>query len=155
MDDTNENMSPEMWQKMRGFGIIWRITLSVASALGWLAFLILWLAFYAGDYNFYQNIAIIIASIIGFCALNAVVWVPFGMRFADKGSHPKKDKAVDVVSMIAGIIWAIFLAIWLFQYAGDYNIYQNIAVFIVSILVLGVVSAAAHGLNYVYRHGRC
>jgi len=30
------------------------------------------------------------------------------------------------ISIIAGVGWFIFLIVWLFYYANDYSIYQNI-----------------------------
>jgi len=60
------------------------------------------------------------------------------------------------LSIIVGVGWLIFLIIWLFFYAGTFNIYQNIAIFIVSILVVGAVmgaSWASWGIKYGYKHG--
>ena len=36
-----------------------RVALSIIVGIGWLIFLIVWLAFYAQDFNVYQNIAIL------------------------------------------------------------------------------------------------
>ena len=41
------------------------------------------------------------------------------------------------ISIIAGVGWIIFLIVWLFFFADDYSIYQNIAIFIVSLLIEG------------------
>lgn len=43
------------------------------------------------------------------------------------------------VSIVVGIGWLIFLIIFLFFYAEGFNIYQNIAIFLVSILVVGAI----------------
>jgi len=148
MSHNNDECDIETLKKMNSLGMAWRVSLSVISALSWLAFFILWLAFYAGDYNAYENIAIIILSVIAFVALNVAVWVPFGMKFA--GEEPNhKTTGADVVSIIAGVAWLVFLVVWLLQYAGDYDIYQNIAVFIVSVLVFGGISGAAHAVSSV------
>lgn len=151
MSDNFNGMTPEMWMKHKGSGLVWRITLSIATAFGWLAFLILWLGFYAGDYNVYQNIAVIISSIIGLVAINAIAWTTFGLRMArEEGAwHPR---GADVATALAGMAWAVFLVIWLMLYAGDYSIYQNIAVFLASILAIGGVSAIAHTVGWA-RHG--
>lgn len=147
MDKSCEDMTPEEWMRYGGRGMVWRITLSIAAALGWLAFLILWLGFYAGDYNVYQNIAVIIASIIGLVAVNAIAWASFGLRMARKEGtwHPR---GADIVTGIAGVAWAVFLVVWLMLYAGDYSVYQNLAVFIVSILAFGGISGAAHAIGW-------
>ena len=56
------------------------------------------------------------------------------------------------LSIIVGIGWLIFLILWLFFYASGFNIYQNIAIFIVSILVVGGVLGAAWA-PWGMRHG--
>ena len=44
------------------------------------------------------------------------------------------------ISIISVVGWLIFLISWLFFYAGGYDIYQNIAIFIVSLLILGGIN---------------
>jgi hypothetical protein len=152
MNDNCDGMTAEKWMKIKGEGAVWRITLSMATAFGWLAFLILWLGFYAGEYNAYQNIAVIIGSVIGLVAINALVWVTFGLRMAKEegGWYPHGSS---VVTALAGIAWVVFLVVWLMLYAGDYSIYQNIAVFLVSVLALGGTSAIAHTIDWARHHG--
>jgi hypothetical protein len=147
MSHNHDECDYETLKKMNSLGMAWRVSVSAVSALSWLAFFILWLAFYAGDYNAYENIAIIILSVVVFVALNVAVWVPFGMKFAE--NEPKqKTTGADIVSIIAGVGWLSFLLVWLLMYAGDYDIYQNIAVFIVSLLAFGAISAVAHAVNW-------
>ncbi len=43
-------------------------------------------------------------------------------------------------SIALGLGWLLFLALWLFYYAASYGILQNIAVFIVSIVVVTAVA---------------
>jgi hypothetical protein len=152
MNDNCDGMTADKWMKLKGEGMVWRITLSMATAFGWLAFLILWLAFYAGDYNAYQNIAVIIGSVIGLVAINATVWMTFGLRMAreEGGWYPR---AAEVVTAVAGIAWAVFLVVWLMLFAGDHSIYQNLAVFLVSVLVVGGVSAMAHTIGWARHEG--
>ena len=45
-------------EKTTGFG--WRVSISIIMTFGWLIFLVIWLFFYAGNFNIYQNIAIFI-----------------------------------------------------------------------------------------------
>lgn len=47
------------------------------------------------------------------------------------------------LSIIMGVVWLVFLILWLFFYADIYTIYQNIAIFIASILIVGGVLGAA------------
>jgi hypothetical protein len=152
MSHKNDECDIETLKKMNSIGMAWRVSMSAISALSWLGFFILWLAFYAGDYNAYENIAIIILSVVVFVALNVAVWVPFGMKFAE--DEPKhKTTGADIVSIIAGVGWLGFLLVWLLMYAGDYDIYQNIALFIVSLIAFGVISGAAHAIVWTRRSG--
>jgi hypothetical protein len=45
-------------------------------------------------------------------------------------------------SIALGLGWLLFLALWLFYYATTYSVLQNIAVFIVSIVVVTVIAIA-------------
>jgi len=57
-----------------------RIVLSIVLASAWLIILILWLFFLATDYNIYQNIAIFLISVIVEGTLQAVTWIPWGIK---------------------------------------------------------------------------
>ncbi len=128
-----------------GFSI--RVGLSILIVFGWLAFLILWLFFYADKYGVFQNIAILLVSIIVGIGMLAALWVSWGLRFAGQFKHREwkmeKPTLEAAVSMVAGVGWLIFLIIWLYFYASNYNGYQNLAIFIVSILVWGAISSIA------------
>ena len=45
-------------------------------------------------------------------------------------------------SIALGLGWLLFLALWLFYYATTYSILQNLAVFIVSIVVVTAIAIA-------------
>ena len=47
------------------------------------------------------------------------------------------------LSIIMSVGWLIFLIIWMFFYASGFNVYQNIAIFLVSLLIVGGVLGAA------------
>ncbi len=128
-------------------GFAWRVGLSIVVVFGWLAFLITWLFFYADRYGVFQNIAIILVSIIVGIGILAATWAVWGIRYAAAtGHHPPqgwgKPRAAMVVNGIAGVGWVIFLIIWLFFYATKYNAYQNLAIFILSLLVLGAIMSS-------------
>lgn len=58
------------------------------------------------------------------------------------------------VSIFSSIIWLCFLIIWLFFYASHFTAYQNIAIFLVSILLLGAIlgpSWAVWGIKYGHK----
>ncbi|MCX6814831.1 MAG: hypothetical protein NTY20_04250 [Candidatus Aenigmarchaeota archaeon] len=75
MDEKHKRMKH---MDMRGFG--WRVALSILVSMGWLAFLIIWLFFYAGSFSIYQNIAILIVSILVVGAIMGASWASWGMR---------------------------------------------------------------------------
>ena len=138
MDELDENLRVDFDpRKTKGFG--WRVSTSIITAVGWLSFIIIWLFFYADKYSIYQNIGAAIISVIVFVGINGAVWGTWAMRMAPKESTgPWKLKAA--VSFVIGAAWVAFLLIWLLAYADGYSIYQNIAVLIVSLLVLGGIN---------------
>ena len=75
-------MDDEEIMKTKGFG--WRVSLSIISVVGWLIFLIMWLFFYATNYNVYQNIAIFIVSILAFGGIMGATWAPWGIKHSHK-----------------------------------------------------------------------
>jgi hypothetical protein len=77
---------------MESPGLRWRVSLSIIVSIGWLVFLILWFAFYASDYTVYQNIAIILVSILIMGAILGVSWVSWGIKYCWKGETTKKEK---------------------------------------------------------------
>jgi hypothetical protein len=119
----------------------WRISLSIGMGIGWLIFIIVWLAFFAGDYTVYRNIAIIIISILVVFIVLGGSWAAWGLKHIPKeGKQMMKTsgfKSRIVVSIILPFLLIIFLIYWFFFPAEDFDVYQNIAVFLVSILVVG------------------
>ncbi|UCE91645.1 MAG: hypothetical protein JSV90_00340 [Methanobacteriota archaeon] len=120
---------------------------------GWLAFLIVWLFFYAEDYGVWQNIAIFLVSIIVSIGILAAAWASWGIRYASKFGEGradcKKPKGASIANAIAGLGWLVFLVIWLFYYADDYSGYQNLAIFITSVLVLAAVTGSVWVVRWV------
>lgn len=143
---------PEILRE-KGFG--WRVGASIFIVFGWLAFLIIWLFFFAGDYGVFQNIAILLVSIIVGVGLLASIWASWGIRYAamHRGQQEPhmhmKSRWSTVVSIVAGIGWLIFIIVWLFFYADNYSGYQNLAIFIASILVLGAISGSAWFVHWM------
>ena len=133
-------------------GFAWRVGLSILVVFGWLAYLIIWLFFYAGDFDVFQNIAIFLVSIIIAIGILASAWATWGIRYAKsigQGPHMEKPRGATVVSIVAGVGWVVFIIIWLFYYAGDYSGYQNLAIFIASLLVLGAITGSAQMLKWL------
>ncbi len=112
-----------------------RVALSAVIGVAWLIFLIAWLFFYAGEYSVYQNLGILFVSLLLAGALTSVLWVSLGL-----GSEFNLRWRV-TISAVSGIGWLLFLIGWAFTYASNYDIYQNIAIFLISVLVLGGINA--------------
>ncbi|MBI4258827.1 MAG: hypothetical protein HY619_07715 [Thaumarchaeota archaeon] len=68
-------------RKPEGMG--WRIALSIVSFFGSIIAVILWLFFYAGSFNVYQNIAIIVVIFLVFLAVMGATWASWGMKHGD------------------------------------------------------------------------
>jgi hypothetical protein len=60
-----------------------RIAGTVLIAVSWLAFFILYLAFWAGSFNIWQNIAVFLASLLIVGGLIAVMWILWGTKFVE------------------------------------------------------------------------
>ena len=119
----------------------WKVSLSIGTGIGWLIFLIVWLAFFAGDYTIYQNFAIVLISILVMFIILGGSWASWGLKNIPKeGKEMMKTSGFVgriVVSIIVPLALFIFWIIWFFFYAEGFNIYQNIAIFLVSILAVG------------------
>lgn len=61
-------------------GLAWRVTLTVIVGIAWLIFLVLWLFFYASGFDIYQNLAIIIVSVLAVGIVVAPTWVFWGIK---------------------------------------------------------------------------
>jgi hypothetical protein len=61
------------YNEKKGLGA--RFAVSIISIVGWIIFLILWLFFYASNYDIYQNIAIIIISLLILGLIKGIVWM--------------------------------------------------------------------------------
>lgn len=119
----------------------WTVTLSIGMGVGWLIFLLIWLAFFAGDYNIYQNIAIILVSILIVFIILGGSWAFWGLKqIPTEGKEVMRVAGFTsriVISIIVPFALFIFWIVWFFFYAENFNGYQNIAIFLVSLLALG------------------
>jgi len=61
-------------------GLGTRIAGTIIVGVSWLAFIILYLAFLAGDFNFWQNLAVFLASLLIIGGIIVVLWVTWGTK---------------------------------------------------------------------------
>lgn len=127
------------WRSVKGMG--WRITVSAVSALGWFSFVIAWLFFLADGYSILQNIAVLMLSVVALAMVNVSVWMTFAQSMGElNGVNCGKEKHEKAKGALA-LVWLVAIGAWLFWYAGDYSLYQNLAV-----LLLSIVPVAALGM---------
>lgn len=116
---------------------------SIIIGVGWLIFLIMWLAFYASDYAWEKNIAIILLSALVMFLLLAGIWAMYGIRKIppDEKEMFKTSgfKGRIVLSIVLPFASMIFLIVWFWFYAQPYNIWQNLAVILMVLLINGGV----------------
>jgi protein-S-isoprenylcysteine O-methyltransferase Ste14 len=65
---------------MKPEGMGWRVGVSIVTFFGAIIAVILWLFFFAGGYNAYQNIAVVIVIILAFIAIMGATWASWGMK---------------------------------------------------------------------------
>jgi len=126
------------WRAVKGLS--WRVTVSAVSALGWFGFVIAWLFFLADGYSVLQNIAVLMLSVVALAIVNVSVWISFAQNMGELNDIScEKDKHGTAKGALA-LIWLAAIGIWLFWYAGDYSLYQNLAVLLLSIVPVAAVS---------------
>lgn len=82
-------MKPPTNNASEGMG--WRVTVSILTFFGSIIGIILWLFFYAQNYNAYQNIAVVVVILMGFIAIMGATWASWGMKqraqWSARGEH--------------------------------------------------------------------
>jgi hypothetical protein len=124
----------------------WRPTFSIVVGVGWLIFLIAWLAFYASNYVWEQNIAMILLSILVAFSLLGGVWAVWGLKMIPKeGREMFKTfgfKWRIQTSIAIPFLAIVFLIIWFWFYAAPFTVWQNIAVLLITLLAVGGILGA-------------
>ena len=104
-EKTEEAFCEEM---IKTSGMRWRVSLSIIMGVGWLAFLILWLAFYASDFNIYQNIAVVLASILIIGGILGAAWASWGMKYGRNCNKNKWEKYCNLANISPGVTMTSF-----------------------------------------------
>jgi hypothetical protein len=119
-------------------GLVWRSRATGIVGIGWVAFLITWLFLFASEFDIYQNIVIVVLSLIVGIAIVCTIWMSAmkGMgSFKDEFSGVKGLGWRMLFSMIVMAASLVFFLVWFYFFAADFSGYQNLGIFIVQILV--------------------
>lgn len=64
-------------------GLRRRIFVSLAAGTGWVCLLLLFLAFWATGFTLFQDIVVVVVSLLVLTALLLGAWISYGLHFAD------------------------------------------------------------------------
>lgn len=68
----------------------WRVTASIVTFFGSVIAGILWLFFYASNFNVYQNIAVAVVISLAFIAIMGATWASWGMKQRETAEEKSK-----------------------------------------------------------------
>ena len=105
----------------------------------WLLSLVIWMWFIADGYTGYQNAAAVLISFAIFCGIIIGIWYSWA-RSRDEGPE-------SWFSIGLAFAWVLILAMWFWFFADNFDIYQNIAIFIVSLVGVAAVGGAAQWMK--------
>lgn len=144
----------------------WAVIVTILVGTLWLAGILLFWAFWASRFDWFQNLVIVVASFITAGGLIGAAWVSTGLgmyprergtpgrRWRNEEDMKEEDWEGPPWRFARRIAWRIafsvvllfgfiaFTIIWLFFFAGGFNIYQNFAVAIMALLAFGGIGAA-------------
>ena len=119
-----------------------RTTFTMVLALGWLAALLVWWAFYAEDFTVSQKFAVSIISLLVAVGIVGTVWIPFALRYGDEDEREMwEDRAfrwrvTASVLVVMGV--CALMVYWLWFPGKDYNWCRSLVVILV-LLIVGVI----------------
>jgi hypothetical protein len=86
---THDTFADSDWPERVARGSFARLrraaVVSIAGAVGWICFTLLYVAFWAHGYSLFQSIIVIVVSLIVLAGVMAATWVSFGLRWAHGG----------------------------------------------------------------------
>ena len=116
----------------------WRGALTGVIAVGWIAFVVLWLLAYAGDFDIYKNIAVVLGTLVLAIVTVMVTWMSaFGKYMKYCGEAMKGVKGLSWrfgLSMVTIVVAVATVLVWLWFLATDFNGYQNLGIIILIVL---------------------
>ena len=107
---------------------------SYITFLAWAGFIIVWLFFFAINYDIWQKIIIGLVSLIVIGGVNGLMWAPMKGEPSGVGWRTR-------VSILTGIGWIVFLLIHLGFIWVYFDLYRNIAFELISFLLLIGINA--------------
>lgn len=67
------------------FGMIRRrVLLSIATTIGWLSVILLYIAFWAHYFSLFQSVIVVVVSLLILSGILLGAWVSFGMQFGGR-----------------------------------------------------------------------
>jgi hypothetical protein len=83
---TDDSFADSDWPRKFASGTITRlrraVVASIAAAVAWISFTLLYVAFWAHGFSLFQSIVVIVVSLVILVGIGAAVWVSFGLRWA-------------------------------------------------------------------------
>ncbi len=113
---------------------LWRIRVSIIMGIGWLMFIVLWWPFYAVFYSGYQNFGLMILSVAILIAFAGGPWMTQVPREAFMAFRGRA-----VLGLVTLFAYFAFLILWLWFFAGGYDLYFNVTVGLVATLFMYIV----------------
>ena len=125
----------------------WKPTISAIGGIGWLIFVIYWLAFLSIDMglDWEKRIAIVLLSILVLFLLLGGMWAFWSLRMMPKEGwemfkiHGFRWRII--TSIAIPLLAMIFLIIW-FWYAGPRPWFQSLAAILITLIVMGSILGA-------------
>ncbi|MBN2230065.1 MAG: hypothetical protein JW779_10805 [Candidatus Thorarchaeota archaeon] len=106
----------------------------------WILFLAIWMWIFAIDFSGYQNSAAVLFSFAIYVAITIGLWLPWARR-RDEGPE-------SWFSIGLAFAWVLTLALWFWFFADNFDMYQNLAIFLVSLLAMAAISGSAQWLKW-------
>lgn len=117
----------------------WRPKATVGMLFLWMFVLVIWMWFVADTYTGYQNAAAVLVSFAIFCLVLIGMWYSWART---RGEGPESWFSIGLA-----FAWILILAVWFWFFADYFDIYQNIAVFLVSLLGMAAISISAQWMK--------